>query len=66
MVVTATDDTVQGARQKVYRRMDRIKKSMPGSPMFRTDIGLRLSKQLSDLNRMGYARDLIFSPQQSS
>jgi phosphoribosylamine--glycine ligase len=66
MVVTATDDTVQGARQKVYRRMDRIKKSMPGSPMFRTDIGLRLGKQLPDLNRMGYARDLIFSPQQSS
>jgi phosphoribosylamine--glycine ligase len=66
MVMTAVDDTVQGARQKVYRRLERVKKCMPGSPMYRTDIGMRLSKQLPELHRMGYARGLTFSLSPSS
>jgi len=61
LVMTATDDTVQGARRKVYRRLEKVKKAMPGSPMFRTDIGMRLSTQLADLQRMGYAKGLNFS-----
>jgi len=59
--MTALDDTVQGARRKVYRRLEKVKKSMPGSPMFRTDIGMRLSTQLTELQRMGYAKGLNFS-----
>lgn len=66
LVMTATDDTVQGARQKVYRRLDRVRKRMPGSPMYRTDIGLRLSRQLPQLQKMGYARGLTFSNQPTS
>lgn len=66
LVMTATDDTIQGARQKVYRRLDQVRKRMPGSPMYRTDIGMRLSKQLPDLQRMGYARGLTFSHPQSN
>ena len=66
LVMTATDDTVQGARQKVYRRLERVRKRMPGSPMYRTDIGMRLSKQLPQLQAMGYARGLDFSPRPSS
>jgi len=61
LVMTALDDTVQGARRKVYRRLEKVKKSMPGSPMFRTDIGMRLSTQLTELQRMGYAKGLNFS-----
>lgn len=66
MVMTALGSTVQGARRKVYRHLERVKKRMPGSPMFRTDIGIRLSTQLPELQRMGYARGLTFSPPLSS
>lgn len=61
MVMTATGNTVQDIRKTVYRRLKRVKKRMPGSPMYRTDIGLRLSKQLPELQAMGYARGLIYS-----
>ena len=66
MVMTATAETIQDARQKVYRRLERVRKRMPGSPMYRTDIGLRLSRQLPKLQSMGYARNLVFSPQLKS
>lgn len=66
MVMTALASTVQEARRKVYRRLEQVKKRMPGSPMYRMDIGVRLSKQLMDLHRMGYARGLTFSPLLSS
>lgn len=62
MVMTATDDTVQGARNKVYSRLERVKKRMPGSPMYRTDIGMRLSKHLPELQRWGYARGMTYAP----
>jgi phosphoribosylamine--glycine ligase len=66
LTMTATATTVQDARAKVYRRLERVRKRMPSSPMYRTDIGLRLSKQLPKLQSMGYAKGLIFSSQQSS
>ena len=66
MVMTATGTTVQDTRQKVYRRLQKVKSRMPGSPMYRTDIGLRLSKQLPILQAMGYARGLTFSQPPSS
>jgi phosphoribosylamine--glycine ligase len=65
-VMTATAATVQDARTKVYRRLDRVKKRMPGSPMYRTDIGGRLSSQLPVLHKMGYARGLTYSPPPNS
>lgn len=61
LVMTATGETVQDCRTKVYRRLERVRSRMPGSPMYRTDIGLRLSRQLPELQRLGYARNLIFS-----
>lgn len=66
LTMTATAQTVQDARQKVYRRLERVRKNMPGSPMYRTDIGMRLSKQIPDLQKMGYASGLTFSNQQSN
>jgi phosphoribosylamine-glycine ligase len=61
LTMTALAETVQDARTKVYRRLDRVRKRMPGSPMYRTDIGLRLSKQLPQLQALGYAKGLQFS-----
>lgn len=61
LVMTATGLTVQDTRAKVYRRLDRIRSKMPGSPMYRTDIGLRLSKQLPTLQSKGYATGMKFS-----
>jgi phosphoribosylamine--glycine ligase len=66
LVMTGTGFTVQDARGKVYRRLERIRKRMPGSPMYRTDIGMRLSRQLPELQKLGYAKGLLFSSQQSS
>lgn len=66
MCMTATGTTVQDIRQKVYRRLEAVRKRMPGSPMYRTDIGQRLAKQLPQLQAQGYASHLIYSSQQSS
>lgn len=66
LCMTATDSTVQDCRRKVYRRLEAVKKRMPGSPMYRTDIGMRLAKQLPELHRLGYAKGLMFSNQPSS
>src|SRR5258707_12881598 len=66
MVMTATGMTVQDSREKVYRRLERLGKQMPGSPLYRTDNGLRLLKQIPELNRTGYVRGFNFSDPQGS
>jgi phosphoribosylamine---glycine ligase len=58
-VVHGHNDTIQEARQKVYRRLKTL--LVPNSPMYRTDIGLRLGKQLGDLQKHGYASKFRFS-----
>lgn len=59
MVVTGTGESVQQSTSEAYRRLDKL--VMPNSPMYRTDIGRRLKKQLPDLHAMGYATGLEFS-----
>lgn len=59
MVVTATGLTVVNAREKVYRRLERLE--IPNSPMWRTDIGMRLSNQLPRLHAMGLAKNLQYN-----
>jgi phosphoribosylamine---glycine ligase len=61
LTMTALGQTVQDARTKVYKRLERVRKRMPGSPMYRTDIGLRLAKQLPKLQALGYATGMQFS-----
>jgi len=61
LTMTAVAETVQDARTKVYKRLERVRRRMPGSPMYRTDIGLRLSRQLPVLQKLGYAKGLTFS-----
>lgn len=59
LVVSATGDTVYGAKQTVYRRIKQL--SLPSSPMWRTDIGDRLAKQLPKLQEHGFAMGMVFS-----
>ena len=64
LIASGTGETVQHARRRAYRVLDQI--SVPNSPMWRTDIGLRLSRQLPELQRMGFASQMRFSDTASS
>ena len=59
LVMTATGETVQETRSSVYARLKRLK--IPNSPMYRTDIGLRLRRQIPELQSHGYAKGIEFS-----
>jgi len=59
LVMTGTGSTVQEATTSTYRRLARL--MMPNSPMWRTDIGARLKKQLPALQAQGYATGLDYS-----
>jgi phosphoribosylamine--glycine ligase len=58
-VMTGTGETVQAARDAVYRRLDRIE--MPASPFWRVDIGRRLTSELPKLQALGYATDASYA-----
>ena len=62
LVMTATGESVQECRQTVYRRLKRL--NVPNSPMYRTDIGVRLAKQLPLLQKKGFAKGMVFSTPQ--
>lgn len=59
LVMSATGETVLDARDRVYRRLKRL--IVPNSPMYRTDIGNRLRKQLPLIQAQGYATGMAFS-----
>lgn len=59
LVMSAIGDTVLEAKRRCYRRLDRL--TVPNSPMYRTDIGDRLSKQLPKIQAHGYATGMVFS-----
>lgn len=59
LVMSATGTSVREATDTCYRRLKKL--VVPNSPMYRTDIGRRLKKQLPELQRMGYATDLAYS-----
>lgn len=58
LVATGTGQSVRQARSGAYRTLDRL--SAPASPFYRTDIGTRLSKQLPEIQRRGYATGMTF------
>ena len=58
LVATGTGETVSEAQKGAYQVLKKL--SMPNSPMYRTDIGERLKKQLPKLQAMGYAANLQF------
>jgi phosphoribosylamine--glycine ligase len=59
LVATATGADVQSATKSVYQTLKGL--SLPNSPMYRTDIGKRLRKQLPRLQAMGYANGMAYS-----
>lgn len=59
LVMTATGQTVKAAKEMAYDRLKEL--IVPNSPMYRTDIGDRLAKQLPRLQSHGYATGLNFS-----
>lgn len=59
LIMTATGDTVRDASNTVYRRLASLR--VPNSPMYRTDIGRRLAKQLPMIQRHGYAASMNYS-----
>jgi phosphoribosylamine-glycine ligase len=61
LVMTALGETVQHARDLCYARMTRL--TVPNSPAYRTDIGNRLRRQLPEIQKHGYAKHLLFSPE---
>jgi len=59
LVMSAMGDTVYEAKQTAYRRLKHLE--IPNSPMWRTDIGDRLAKQLPELQANGFATGMTFS-----
>jgi phosphoribosylamine---glycine ligase len=58
LVSSGTGSTVSSAKSKAYRTLKKLE--IPNSPMYRTDIGKRLLKQLPELQAMGYATGLSY------
>ena len=56
LVTTGLGETVKAAKHQAMRVMKNLE--MPNSPMYRTDIGDRLKKQLPVCQRYGFAKDL--------
>lgn len=63
LIMTATGPTVYDAKQTAYRRLKKL--TVPNSPMYRTDIGDRLSKQLPRIQSHGFAAGMEFSTDQA-
>lgn len=59
LVMTGVGSSVKESSTQVYRRLKNL--MLPNSPMYRTDIGRRLKKQLPVLQSMGYATGLPYS-----
>jgi phosphoribosylamine---glycine ligase len=59
LVMTGVGGDVKASLDSTYRRLKKLE--MPNSPMYRTDIGLRLRRQLPTLSHFGYATGLEFS-----
>jgi phosphoribosylamine--glycine ligase len=58
-VMTAVSDTVKDSALTVYRRLEKL--VIPNSPMWRTDIGKKLARQLPSIQKQGYATGMVYS-----
>jgi phosphoribosylamine--glycine ligase len=58
LVASGTGPSIKAAKSKAYSVLKKI--SLPNSPMYRTDIGNRLKKQLPVVQSLGYATKLNF------
>ncbi len=64
LVMSASAGTVSGATRMAYRRLGAL--IVPNSPMYRTDIGKRLKKQLPLIQSHGYATGMNYQTEQVS
>ena len=62
LVMSATGYDVKSATEAAYRRLKTL--AVPNSPMYRTDIGRRLKRQLPVLQAKGYATGMAYSTAQ--
>ena len=60
LCATGVADTVSQARDKALNVLDHLKDT-PASPFWRRDVGNRLSKQLPELQAMGYATGMEYA-----
>jgi len=58
LVASGTGSSVSEASKTAYKNLKKL--SIPNSPMYRTDIGNRLKKQLPLLQAMGYATGMTY------
>lgn len=58
LVATGTGKTVSQSSAEAYKILDLL--SLPNSPMWRTDIGNRLKKQLPQLQKQGFATGMQY------
>jgi phosphoribosylamine--glycine ligase len=58
LVATGTGETVTAARKSSYSVLKSL--SVPNSPMYRTDIGVRLKRQLPELQKHGFATGMVY------
>jgi phosphoribosylamine--glycine ligase len=64
LVVTGKGNTVREATRLTYRRLKKL--TMPCSPAYRTDIGLRLKKQLPLIQAHGYITGMKYQTERES
>ena len=64
LVMSETGQTVKEAQRAVYRRLKGL--NVPNSPMWRTDIGDRLRKELPLLQKHGLAKGMSYTSQPAS
>lgn len=57
-VVTGTGPTVSYAKKAAYKHLSQFE--VPNSPIYRTDIGNRLEKQLAEVQKYGYCLNWVF------
>ena len=57
-VMTGTGKTISQAKDRAYKNLEGLE--VPNSPMYRTDIGDRLEKQLPILQKYGYCESWVF------
>jgi phosphoribosylamine--glycine ligase len=58
LVATGVANTVSGSSKNAYGTIEDI--SIPNSPGYRTDIGLRLKTELPELHKLGYCKDINY------
>jgi phosphoribosylamine--glycine ligase len=64
LTMTASGKNVREAQRHVYARLKTL--VVPNSPMWRTDIGDRLRKELPLLQKHGYAKGMSYQPASST